>query len=204
MNPAPLVLSDIADHRAYEREREEFRREVIAVKKLRRVRLGPVVTLLFESRLTVRFQIQEMARAEKLTSDAQIQRELDVYNQLLPRPGELSATLFLELTTEEDLRMWLPRLVGIERSIVLEMGEGIGGHLVHSEPEATHESQLTRSGATSAVHYVRFRCNSDDLAAFHAGPVRLAVDHPEYAGGRSGVVLSEDTRSELFKDLTDG
>jgi len=201
VTPPPLTLGDISDHRTYERERDEFRREVIATKKLRRVTIGPVVTLVFESRLTVRFQVQEMARAEKLTTDAQIQRELDVYNRLLPGPGELSATLFLELTTDEELRTWLPRLVGIERSIVLEIGTGTGRHQVHSEPEVTHESQLTRPEATSAVHYVRFRCDSDEVAAFDSGPVRLGVDHPEYPVGRSGVVLSEDTRNELIQDL---
>ena len=160
MTPNLLTLEDIADQRAYERDREEFRRDVIAAKKLRRVTVGPVVTVLFESRQTVRFQVQEMARAEKLTTDAQIQAELDVYNRLLPGSGELSATLFLELTTEDELRTWLPRLLGIERSLVLEIGEGSGHHVVRSEPEAAHASQLTRPEATSAVHYVRFRCNA--------------------------------------------
>ena len=116
----PLTLADIADQRAYERERDEFRARVIAVKKLRRVSIGPVVTLTFESRLTMRFQVQEMARAEKMTTDEQIQHELDVYNRLLPSPGELSATLFLELTSEDQLRTWLPRLVGIERAVRAE------------------------------------------------------------------------------------
>ena len=204
MTSVPLTLGDISDQRAYEREREEFRREVIAVKKLRRVTLGPVVTLLFESRLTVLFQIQEMARAEKLTTDAHIQRELDVYNQLLPNVGELSATLFLELTTEEELRTWLPRLIGIERSIVLEIGKGSGRHLVRSEPEEGHESHLTRREETSAVHYVRFTFAPEDVAAFVAGPVQLGVDHPEYPVGRPGVLLSEDTRNELAQDLAGG
>jgi rubrerythrin len=93
---------------SYERERDEFRSRVIAAKKLRRISVGPVVTLTFESRLTMRFQVQEMARAEKMITDEQIQHELDVYNRLLPSHGELSATLFLELTTEEELRTWLP------------------------------------------------------------------------------------------------
>ena len=84
MTARPLTLDDIADQRAYERERDEFRRTVIAEKKLRRITVGPVVTLTFESRTTVRFQVQEMARAEKLTTDEQIQHELDVYNRLLP------------------------------------------------------------------------------------------------------------------------
>ena len=87
MTARPLTLDDIADQRAYERERDAFRRDVIAHKKLRRVTVGPVVTLTFESRMTMRFQVQEMARAERMTTDEQIQHELDVYNRLLPVPG---------------------------------------------------------------------------------------------------------------------
>ena len=109
------------DLRAYERVREEFRAEVIARKRDRRVALGPVMTLVFESLDTVRFQVQEMARAEKIISDEAIQVELDIYNPLLPEPGELSATLFIELTSEEALREWLPRLVGIEARSALRL-----------------------------------------------------------------------------------
>ena len=202
MTTRPLTLDDIADQRAYERERDEFRRRVIAAKQLRRVTIGPVVTLTFENRLTMRFQVQEMARAEKLTTDAQIQHELDVYNRLLPAPGELSATLFLELTSEEQLRNWLPRLVGIERSVLLEVGEGAGRHTVRSIPEEDHASQLTRPEATSAVHYVRFPFPPDASAAFTTGPVRLVVDHAEYSEGWPGVDLSDATRAELSLDLS--
>jgi hypothetical protein len=201
MTAGPLTLADIADQRAYERERNEFRRAVIATKKLRRITVGPVVTLTFENRITMRFQVQEMARAEKMTTDEQIQHELDVYNRLLPRPGELSATLFLELTTEEQLRTWLPRLVDIERSAVLLIGEGTGATMVRSVPEAEHQSHLTRAEITSAVHYLRFPLAPDEVSAFSAGPVSLLVDHPEYPGGRPGVVLSDATRSELAGDL---
>jgi len=197
----PLTLDDIADQRAYERERDSFRRTVIAHKKLRRVTVGPVVTLTFESRTTMRFQVQEMARAERMTTDEQIQHELDVYNRLLPVPGELSATLFLELTTEEALRTWLPRLVGIERSVVLDIGAGAGRREVRSVPDQEHESQLTRVEVTSAVHYVRFRLTPDDVAAFDEGPVTLLVDHTGYPDGRPGVVLSDATRTELSRDL---
>src|SRR5664280_2292115 len=125
MTTTPLTLDDISVLRADERERDEFRRAVIAEKKLRRVSVGPVVTLTFESRLTMRFQVQEMARAEKMLTDEQIQHELDVYNRLLPAERELSATLFLELTTEEQLRTWLPRLVGIEASCALRIGSQV-------------------------------------------------------------------------------
>jgi len=198
----PLTLDDISDQRAYERERDEFRRAVIAEKKLRRVTVGPVVTLTFESRTTVRFQVQEMARAEELTTDEQIQHELDVYNRLLPAPGELSATLFLELTTEEQVRTWLPKLVGIEGSTVLLIGEGTGIRMVRSVPEEEHRSHLTRDDVTSAVHYVRFPFTPSEVAAFGAGPVTLIVHHPEYPDGRPGVVLSNATRALLMEDLT--
>lgn len=202
MTGRPLTLDDIVDLRAYERERDMFRRAVIAEKKSRRISVGPVVTLTFESRTTVRFQVQEMARAEQLTTDARIQHELDVYNRLLPAPGELSATLFLELTTEEQLRTWLPRLVGIERSAVLLLGEGTGTRMVRCVPEGDHVAQLTRDDVTSAVHYVRFPFTEAEVAAFAAGPVALIVNHPDYPDGRPGTLLSEDTRALLLQDLT--
>jgi hypothetical protein len=197
-----LTLDDIADQRAYERGRDEFRRQVIAVKQLRRISIGPVVTLVFESRMTVLFQVQEMARAEKMSTDEQIQHELDVYNRLLPAPGELSATLFLELTDEASLRTWLPRLVGIERSVELRIGDGASSDVVASVPEADHATQLTREDTTSAVHYVRFRLTPAQVETFRSGPVYLAVNHQQYPGGVPGVPLVDGTRAELLGDLT--
>jgi hypothetical protein len=204
MTTRPLTLDDIADQRAYERERDEFRARVIATKKLRRISVGPVVTLTFENRLTMRFQVQEMARAEKMLSDEQIQHELDVYNRLLPGEGELSATLFLELTTEEQLRTWLPRLVGIESACVLRIGDGASVQEVRSTPEQEHQANLTREATTSAVHYVRFHVTDDQARAFAAGPVTLVVDHPDYPDGIPGTPLSEATRDELASDLIGG
>jgi hypothetical protein len=200
----PLTLEDIADQRAYERERDEFRSSVIAAKRLRRISVGPVVTLVFESRLTVRFQVQEMARAEKMVTDQQIQHELDVYNRLLPTPGELSATLFIELTSEEDLRTWLPRLVGIERACEIRLGSGDALSVVSSAPEATHQANLTREETTSAVHYVRFPFTEEQVRAFGAGPAALAVNHPEYPAGLPGAELGPATRAELLGDLRGG
>jgi hypothetical protein len=199
-----LTLDDIADQRAYERERDEFRARVIATKKLRRIGVGPVITLTFESRLTMRFQVQEMARAEKMFSDEQIQHELDVYNRLIPAPGELSATLFIELTSEEELRTWLPRLVGIQRAVQLRIASGGDTQVIASTPEAEHESNLSRAETTSAVHYVRFAFTPEQVAAFADQPVTLAVVHPEYPDGLPGTALSDATRAELLADLTGG
>ena len=200
-----LTLDDISDLRAYERERDERRARVIAVKSLRRVGVGPLVSVVFENRETVRHQVQEMVRAERLVSDAQVQIELDTYNPLIPLPGELSATVFIELTDEALLREWLPKLVGIERHFELRLDAGPGDpetavDIVVGEPDAVHEELLTRSDVTSTVHYMRFRLHGAQLARFDAGPVWLACTHPEY---REHTRLSEETKDELRSDLVD-
>jgi hypothetical protein len=196
-----LTLEDISDLRAYERERDEFRRRVIALKQRRRVAVGPVVSLVFENRETIRFQVQEMARAERMLSDEAIQTELDAYNPLIPEPGQLSATLFVELTDEAGLRDWLPRLVGVERAVELILeasSDGAGPESVRCVPEEAHEESLTRDEVTAAVHYIRFELDDRQVERFAAGPVRLGVDHPEY---RYATELSDQTRHELLSDL---
>ena len=161
-----LTLDDIVDLRAYERERDDFRAEVIALKRRRRVGVGPFVTLLFENRDTIRFQIQEMARAEKIITDEGIQTELDVYNPLIPQPGQVSATLFIELTSKDDLMTWLPKLVGVETEVELRLGEG--GRRVRCRVDEDHLRQLTREEITASVHYVHFDLDADEVEAFAA------------------------------------
>jgi hypothetical protein len=191
-----LRLADIADLRAYEREREDFRHHVIALKRRRRVAVGPFITLVFENRDTVRFQIQEMARAERMLSDEAIEGELSAYNPLIPEPGELCATLFVELTTAADVREWLPKLVGVERSVQLRIGAP--AEVVVAEAEADHASRLTRDDVTASVHYVRFALTAAQIAALGPGPSELAVDHPQYS---ARTVLSRETVGELLDDL---
>lgn len=190
-----LTLADIADLRAYERERSAFRERVIALKRRRRVEVGTIVTFVFENRDTIRFQIQEMARVEKLISDAAIEGELRAYNPLIPEPGTLSATLFIELTSKEALMEWLPKLVGIERSVRLHLADG---SVVAAVPDEGHDSQLTRDDITASVHYVRFELTPAQVEAFGAGPVTLALEHPAY---RDDVELAPFTQTELLTDL---
>jgi hypothetical protein len=192
-----LTLGDIADLRAYERERSEFSAHVIALKKRRRIHVGPHVTLVFENRDTIRFQIQEMARVERILTDEGIGTELRIYNPLIPEPGHLSATMFIELTTDEQLREWLPRLVGIERSVVLRLGDGTELRCVVDE---AHEAQLTREDVTASVHYVHFTFTPEQVEAFARGPVQLAIDHPEYG---YETPLSDENKAELLADLRD-
>ena len=196
---AKLTLTDIEDVRAYERGRAEFRSRVIALKALRRVHLGTVISLVFENRETMRFQIQEMARVEKLVTDEAIQTELDVYNPLIPDPGMLSATLFIECTTDEQMREWFPKLVGIERSIEIRIGTGSEAIVAKSIPDAAHDAQLTREDLTAAVHYVSFNIGAQHAQSFVDGPVSIAVTHPNYL---SETDLTDGVRVELAADLT--
>jgi hypothetical protein len=192
-----LTLRDVLDLREYERVRESYRAQVIARKRRRRVALGPIMTVVFECVDTVRFQVQEMARVEKIISDQALQVELDIYNRLLPTPGELSATLFIELTSDGAMRDWLPRLVGIERSLGIE----VGGVVVPSVPEADHAAALVRDSVTPAVHYLRFPFTPDQVAGFEAageGQIALVATHAEYA---ERTVLAPEAHQELLGDL---
>ena len=190
-----LTLDDIADVRAYERERSSFRAEVIETKRRRRISLGTVLTLMFENRATMRYQIQEMARVEKLVTDAEIQDELDIYNAMVPEPGQLCATLFLELTSDEQMRVWLPKLVGIEHAVVFVLPNG---ERVRSMVDEQHTAGLTRTEATAAVHYLRWEFTPEQVQSFASGAVLIEIDHPEYL---EAVELLDSTREELLGDL---
>ena len=193
-----LTLDDIADLRAYERVRDEFRASVIALKRLRRIPLGEFVTLVFENAETIRFQIQEMARAEKLLSDDAIETELRIYNPLVPEAGQLCATLFIELTSKDALIEWLPKLVGIERAVALRLADG---SVLPAVVDEDHDTQLTREEVTASVHYVRWELTSAQVDAFAAGPVALVLDHPNL---QAVTELSAETSAELLRDLRDG
>jgi hypothetical protein len=188
-----LQLSDIKDTMAYENERDEFRRHIIELKKRRRVPLGTIMTIVFENRDTMRFQVQEMARVERMSTDAQVEHEIETYNALIPEPGELSATLLIELQSEEQLREWLPKLVGIHEHVAIALPDG-------SEVRGVAEDadRLTRDDTTPAVHFLKFTFTPEQVDAFARGPVRIVVDHPAY---REGVELTVAQREELLEDL---
>ena len=189
-----LTLADIAEPRAYEREREAFRTHVIELKHRRRVHVGPYLTLLFENRDTMRFQIQEMARAERILTDEGIREELDVYNPMIPEVGQLCATLFIELTSDEQMREWLPKLVGIEQAVQFRLP---GGSVVPCIVDPQHASQLTRDHTTAAVHWVTFSFTPQQVAAFGEGTL-LEITHPAYL---ESTELSPSALAELAADL---
>ena len=190
-----LTVDDIVDMRAYERERDEFRAHVIALKKQRRVALGDLVTIVFENTDTMRFQIQEMARAEKMLRDEQIEHEVETYNELIPEPGELSATLFIEITDPDGLREWLPKLPGIQRHVVIRAGDAEARGVEPDEERLTREDEIT-----STVHYLKFVLTPEQQAAFATGPVTIVVDHPAY---QAEALLTDEQRAALAADFED-
>ena len=124
--------------------------------------------------------------------------ELRAYNPLIPEPGQLSATLFIELTSQSAMREWLPKLVGIETAPELRLGSGTETLIVRAVVDSAHAAQLTREEITSAVHYISFELTPQEIERFAAGPVRLAINHPAY---QQETELSEATRQELLTDL---
>jgi hypothetical protein len=188
-----LTNADIKDLREYERERDAFRAEIIAMKKQRRIPIGDLMTIVFENASTMRFQIQEMARAERMLRDEQIAHEIETYNELIPNEGELVGTLFIEITDVDALREWLPRLTRIQQHIAIE----VGGELVTAEE--VDVERLTREDViTSTVHYLRFRFTDAQRRAFLDGPVAILARHENY---QARTDLDDEQREELVGDF---
>lgn len=190
----PLALADILDLDAYERVRPDYRQRVLAHKRDRRIAVGPQVTLLFEDRETLRYQIQEMTRVEQTTRPDKVQLEIDVYNDLIPGPDELSATLFIEIPDLDQIQPALDRLVGIDEHVSLVLGED-------ERIPARFDTRQMEEDRISAVHYLRFSLTPEQAERFRSGPPpRLRIDHPHYAHETE---LSEDKRASLARDLSD-
>jgi hypothetical protein len=190
-----IRLGDVVNFFEYEKVREDRRRRVIALKQKRRVEVGPYLSFVFENRETLLFQIQEMCRAERIIDDARVQDEIDVYSALLPPPGELSATLFIEIADKDQIKPVLDRFMGIDvgRHVWLETA---GGLRVPGVFEAGHSDE--EKGKLAAVHFVRFAFSSEAMSAFRSSPVDLVTDHP---AARARARLSEETKAELLTDL---
>jgi hypothetical protein len=188
----PLTPADLPPLEVFEAEREAMRAAVIAHKAARRVALGDRVSVLFEDRETIRWQVLEMCRVEGIRDAAGMAQELAIYNELVPGPGELSATLFIEITEAKRIRAELDRLIGLHERVALE----IGGERVPArfDPRQLEEDRI------SAVHYLRFALSPAQIARFGdaATPVALRIDHANY-GARSA--LSPATRESLAVDL---
>lgn len=193
----PLGRDEILALEDYEAARPAFRDAVIALKRNRRLGVGDCVTLVFENRETLRFQVQEMLRVERLRDPARVQEELDVYNELMPAAGELSATLFIEITELARIQPELDRLVGIDEHVALVLGEDEAERSLRArfDPKQFEEDRI------SAVQYLRFTLDAQARAAL-ADPgqrARLRIDHPSY---QHEAELSPPLRASLLADLS--
>jgi hypothetical protein len=195
MARAKIELRDVLNFFEYEKVRDERRRRVIALKATRRVALGRHLSFVFENRETLLFQIQEMCRAERITDDARVQDEIDVYGALLPKPGELSATMMIEIVDKEQIQPVLDRFMGIDtgQHVWMQVGKDFA---VPGEFEAGHSDE--EKGKLSAVHFVRFAFPDGAVRAFRESPVCLVVDHP---AERARAQLSEEAKAALLEDL---
>jgi hypothetical protein len=187
-----VAIDQIMGFAAYERVREQARQRIIELKRRRRVAVGDKVTLVFENRDTVIFQIQEMVRAEKIGDLDKIREEVEVYNELIPERGELSATLFLEIEDQTHLREELLKFLGIDEAVYLK----VGNHSIH----ARLEEGRSKEDKISAVQYVKFPFPEPALQAFVKGETaELVIDHPNY---KARVPIEAETRQSLMEDLT--
>lgn len=188
----PIVLSDIKGPAIYAGIRDDFRRRIIEIKRHRRLEIGDRVSLVFENRHTLLFQIEEILRVEHIREPDKIQDEIAVYNQLLPTENSLSATLFIEVPADADARVELDRLIGLDEHLVLH----IGPHAIRAE----FEEGRSTDERISAVQYTRYRLSPEACAtlATPGTPVAMEIDHSNY---RHRVPATDEMRASLAADL---
>jgi hypothetical protein len=188
----PIRLDEIMGRDRYGVVRAEVRRRLVEHKRARRVALGDRVSLVFEDRATVWYQVQEMLWVEHVTDLDAVRAELAVYNTMLPGPAELSATLLIEITDKERVADELQRLIGIDEHVHLDIG---GDRRV----AARFESGRQTAEKLSAVQYVRFPLDDEAVRRVRAGAaLAIRVDHPHY---RQHVALPDPVRASIAGDF---
>jgi hypothetical protein len=179
---------------AYARERAAWRSRVMEHKKRRTVQLGGHVTLLFEDELTIRYQVQEMLRIERIFEEAGIQHELDAYNPLLPDGSNWKATMLIAYPDPEERKRMLGRLKGIERQVWVQV-QGAERVAAIADEDLERENEEK----TSSVHFLRFELTREMGERLRAGAgISVGVDHPEY---RARTELPPEVRAALAADI---
>jgi len=187
-----ITQADILSAGEYDQQRKSLKANLIPMKKLRRIEVGPFATFYFENYATMWLQVQEMLRIEKGGED-QLPGELAAYNPLIPQGDELIATLMLEIEDADRRNAVLLTLGGIEETVFLE----IGGDTIHATP-TEYDDRTTADGKTSSVHWLRFKLTPDQIARFKNERVVLGVSHRNYG---HMAVLTAETRAALAKDF---
>ncbi len=189
-----ITPADILSPGEYDQQRKSLKANLIPMKKLRRIEVGPFATFYFENYATMWLQVQEMLRIEK-GGEEQIPGELAAYNPLIPQGDELIATMMLEIEDEKRRNAVLLTLGGIEETVFME----IGGDVIRATP-TEYDDRTTADGKTSSVHWLRFKLTADQIAHFRNGTERvvLGVSHPHYG---HMAILTVEARAALAKDF---
>ena len=190
-----LEPGDLLTLEAYAKARSDFRRRVMEHKSRRRAALGAHLTLTFEDRLTMQYQVQEMLRAERIFEEAGIREELDAYNPLIPDGANWKATMLLEYPDPEERRERLKELIGVEDRVWVRVAG-------HAPVHAIADEDLPRENEekTSSVHFLRFELSSAMIASLRQGAgLAIGVDHTNYTSSIDPV--PEETRAALIADL---
>jgi uncharacterized protein DUF3501 len=187
----PVEFSELKNIAEYELERPAWRPRVLALKERRRIEVGEHMTFLFENRETVRYQIQEMMRIERMVRTEDIAHEVATYNELVPKPGELSATLLIAYPSEEERDVMLRKLLGLEEHVWVEVTGA-------ARSAARFDTRQIATDRISSVQYVKFPLTDEQVRRWKHG-AKFVVDHPSYRAER---VLSQAEIEELSGDLS--
>lgn len=177
---------DIVDYVTYDEQRSELQKRIFEVKKPRRVHVGEHLTFLFENTETMRYQIQEMIRAEKIVKESAIQHEIDTYNDLLGGPGELGCALLIEIAEAEQRKPLLEKWMGLQEHLYVELENG-------QKVYARYDPAQVGDDRLSAVQYLKFDTRGEV-------PVSVGTDFPALA---THTTLSPEQRAALAEDLED-
>ena len=190
-----IAIDDLQSNEAYEAQRPAFRKAMIEHKNNRRVALGPNATLHFEDYMTMRYQVQELMRAEHISNVDDIREELEAYNPLIPDGENLKVTFMIEYPDEHERREQLAKLIGIENQITIKVD---GLEPVH--PIANEDLERSTPEKTSSVHFLRFEFPEQAIEAARNGAAwTICCDHENY---RYESTVPENVRASLVKDFT--
>ena len=180
----PVSRADLVDYQTYEDTRDDFRRQAMAVKAARRVHVGPYLTLLFENTLTIRYQIQEMMRAERIVRERNIRHELQTYNAVLGGPGELGCTLLIEIDDPAERAQRLTEWYELPPPVYGRLQDG-------TKVRPTFDGAQRGDGRLSSVQYLRFPLGGRVPVAFGSDLPGLEVE----------ATLTAEQRAALAEDL---
>ena len=187
-----ITPADLLPLKEYEAQRKTLKANLIPMKKLRRIEVGPFATFYFENYATMWLQVMEMLRIEK-GGEEQVPGELAAYNPLIPQGDELIATMMLEIEDGERRNKVLLTLGGIEETVFLE----IGGDVIRATP-TEYDDRTTADGKTSSVHWLRFKLTKAQIARFANDKVVIGLSHRNYG---HMAVLTDKTKAALAKDF---